>query len=268
MELIQKFIKRRKELQMTQAELGAAIGQSDKRISDYESLRRIPTRETVVQICRVLGLDVVPETPRLPTPAQHLCPPRVYRRPGKRSTQEAIWSLFGKAPELAWLKKFLSPQVKALLNEYPADSGWEAAVHLFLVAAKAEFVRVRPQEEGFYQHVVLHPFDEMPAGHLQFPAFSLEWRGRLLMFIPQVKVKAEGYNFDLDFLVGLRRRRQPHWVNVEIDGEGHDSSGDPFRTRCVNMPTLRYRPPHIRSKDFLEVVLNAILESEPMTIAA
>ncbi|CAN0421412.1 unnamed protein product, partial [Phaeothamnion confervicola] len=129
------------------------------------------------------------------------------------------------------------------LNHFPTDSCWEAVVLLLLAILGAARVTARPLEERYFRHTILHPLDGLPAGHLRLPALILEFKGRLLLFFPQVVLNVSG--FKLDLLVGVRRRDRPSWSNIEIDGEGHDASGDRYRTDAVGLPTLRYKPDDI-----------------------
>ena len=253
---------RRIALDLTQAELGARIGRSHKRISEFELETRAPDPEAKIALCRVLNLPAFStETELLPALCRHLVKPRFYVRPGERSTEHRLWAARTRAPEWAHrINDCLVPKRKALLNLCASDSCWEALILAHLMATSARQVSVQLLAEGYYQHVVLHPTDRLPAGHLRFPALSVQWGEESLLFVPQVPLRTmEGAEFTPDFLVGVRGKGPSKWIDLEVDGEGHDGSGDRYRMNLLGMRTVRYRPAQIRARDFVETLFSDLL---------
>ena len=259
MNFAQTLKQRRNELQLSQSQLGQVLGIDRKRISDYESGRRIPDDETVLVIAKKLGFpDFNVDRQILKASTLHLARPRSYSFDMKYTTESRIYRAMERKPILRRLTQYLSPVLMRQLNQLPCDSCWEGAIVGELMGLGAKPTTAIPLEERFFQHGILHPIDKLPAGHLRLPALQLLWNGNLLLFIPQVLIEKPKYT--LDFLVGLRRRDKPFWLDLEADGEDHDFSGDKVRTNLLSMPTLRYQPDDICSPTFGEDLMKAILK--------
>lgn len=258
MNFAQTLKQRRNELQLTQSQLGHVLGIDRKRVSDYESGRRIPDDEVVREIAKKLSLkDIKIDRQGLKASTLHIARTRSYAFDMKYTVESRIYKAVERRPVLRRLITHLEPKLLLELNQLPCDSCWEGAIVGELVGLGAKPTTVIPLEERFYQHGILHPLDKLPAGHLRLPALQLVWNGYVLIFIPQVLI--DKLKYTLDFLVGLRRRDKPFWADLEADGEGHDSSGDRDRTNLLSMPTLRYRPDDICSPTFGEDLIKAIV---------
>lgn len=261
---------RRIALGMTQRELGKAIGKYHKRISEFENEEVRPDNETFALLHKHLGFfEVEPPQPKLLRPKKHLRRLRSYGRKGDRPTEARLVKAWHESTEQQRIVSLLSSKDRQKLELYGCDSLWEATVMAMLIVfIKVKLVGVRPLEEGFFEHVVLHPVDQLPAGHIRFPAFMVVWKKRRILLIPQVPVRAGGVTFTLDFLVGVRRKGGPCWLDLEFHGEGHNFSGDRFRQEALRMRTLRYGPDDIREPGFIEKMMDDILEATGPSILA
>lgn len=50
----------------------------------------------------------------------------------------------------------------------------------------------------------------------------------------------------------MRVERTKVWINVDVNGEGHDGREDVRRTKLVGLPRLAVTPDRLQRRDFLE----------------
>lgn len=133
----------------------------------------------------------------------------------------------------------LDPQIRknsdwqTFLRLAPSGSRVETELHLQELDRGADFAQTSTGMTGFDQHLVADFHSNRARGHHLMPALvTKDW-----LLIPQVTVLTPA-KFTLDCLVVVQH---PHrtFIDLEVDGSGHDSSEDKRRHDCLGMPTLR-----------------------------
>jgi len=139
------------------------------------------------------------------------------------------------------------PWVKLYLREACFDSYLELIFSLHLLEAGAQPGWCAPQLMGFTTLPVVDPRDRDIVGHRSRP--SLLFNGWL--FFPQVSVLTRKRIMRLDLLAGRRLRNSVYWLDVEVDGEGHDPNEDWVRTSELPFPIHRVQTRKVVSGEFL-----------------
>ncbi len=89
---------------------------------------------------------------------------------------------------------------------------------------------------------------------LQFASTSCKW-----LLFPQVTLDARKALYRLDALACVIHDGQRHWIDVEVDGPGHDSAFDKEREGLLGVATLRIDRNDLRRRDMLEVLEQRLL---------
>lgn len=122
----------------------------------------------------------------------------------------------------------------------PCHSKFEADRWLDLADRGACPRLASPLALGFRQH---HLVDEqsLGLGERVRPCLRLQELRRTLLVFPQVKVRTQRNQFQLDGLGLLFGEGERLWFDLEWDGGGHDSSKDEYRQRQLSMPEIRVK---------------------------
>ena len=82
------------------------------------------------------------------------------------------------------------------------------------------------------------------------------------MLFPQLTLDTRKAYFRLDATLCMRDGRQRVWMNIEIDGAGHDGEFDAERQRLLGMPTIRLDRQALLTEDLVTMLatrLRAVL---------
>jgi len=246
---------------LSQLAVAQTTGIPVTRVSNYERGIRTPSPEHIKLLSQALGISstqlidetdwLTPEDRRALRRASRITRQRYlrcfeYRPPRDRpmilqirkamaqypNLTRGLLACIARRPDVALVEKVLSTMV--------AGSALEVIVHLTLLAAGADLVMVAPEASGFRQHPVVDPRTRAAVGDCEVPAYYIRVDGIDVLFIPQVAVAARRSVWCMDFLCAvIDASRRVHWLDLEVDGEGHDYAADPARTADINLPTVR-----------------------------
>ncbi|HXE72863.1 MAG TPA: hypothetical protein VNO81_09385 [Candidatus Nitrosotenuis sp.] len=141
-------------------------------------------------------------------------------------------------------------RVERFLVGFPCGSGHECLFDLCLLALNALPARLSPLRLGFADPRLQDPATRRYVGHCLMPSLVLYRPSLTEVYWPQVPVRTERQPYTLDFLVALHDGRNQVWLNVEVDGPGHEGSGDEDRARQIRLPTMRLRSETLLRPDF------------------
>lgn len=236
---------KRNQLGLSQRALADRLGVDPGRMSRLESGQRRPTEQEHFLLCRVLNLGNLPGPGHRPPQAV-----RTLHDNGRRASEHAELYLPPSdresrlrllAAERQW-PDVLKPLVERIRRrpDYPYVNFWAAQLSLDS-ADEALYVTLRlaqgatpalypPLRLGQLAPMIRCPVTRQLVGHRPFPCLAL---GRRFEF-PQVTLSTPRLH-RVDFLVF-----DQVWQVVEIDGSGHDFSGDAEREEQIGLPTVRF----------------------------
>jgi transcriptional regulator with XRE-family HTH domain len=256
----------RKNYGWTQNDLSTRSGIPRKRISAFEQgVLGVPPEE-LRALSDAFGrdpreLDVLPAraTGGQPKPgrellARHRCGPAPAPAP-RFNGEGRLGACRSRHPRvLARLEPLIasSQDFQLFLREAASDSRPETMFHLFELERGARFCRVSIAEIGYELRPVIEYFTRLAIGARALPALvTPEW-----LLIPQVTVLSP-WRYTMDGLLVVQQPRRT-FINLEIDGRGHDHSGDTERTARLSMPTLRITENEVLENVSLTTRLRAI----------
>lgn len=261
---------------LTQRELARRAGLTETRVSDFERGIREPTSEQVESMAGALELSAsdltaatswLSETERAALSSvsarqrRRLYRAFRWRPPRDREMHLHLRKAMAKWPNLVrglirWIEgRPDGSMLMRLLSEMPAGSAVEAVVHLTLLAHGADIVRVAPQPAGFRQHPVVDPSTRRAMGDCEFLAYAIDLYGMRCVLIPQVSMACRKSTWCVDFLAAVTDRRGVvHWLDLEVDGDGHDFSSDRQRSEDLDLPTARITQEEVLRGDTLELL--------------
>jgi transcriptional regulator with XRE-family HTH domain len=239
----------------SQRYLSKQTGISQTRISQIEDGRQHPTKKEWEQLQRSLGAVATP----LPVKLQRPYPNQAWAT----NRPELSWTV--EAPVNARIyrarksfgpifDKLLSrvagredaPLSFRFLNDAGLDSGDEAAfwIHGFAVGGRACWYS--PVRAGFRSlPIVDGPEERKVIGDLRHPCLEILRANYGILLFPQLRLITRRGFYRLDALACIRRGRKRCWVNIEIDGGGHDGEFDAERESQLRLPTIRLRKSHL-----------------------
>lgn len=144
------------------------------------------------------------------------------------------------------------PAIQRYLREAVADSRYEVLLWMQCLNRQFGPARVSPLRCNFRAVPV---FDEQATGDLLWPALVCRQPFPVIL-LPQLTVVARGEFCRLDLAIGARLGRRRLWVNGEVDGEGHDPTGN---ERRLGLPTLRLTPEDVLAQDAVDRLLARVL---------
>ena len=242
----QQLLRIRQSLGITQRELARRCGLSATRIAQLETSRRLPTASEVAQLA---SLDVTLSQREFPLPPPASLLQRFRKDHGHTPVYPVhmrLKRLREKIPIEGLLSKILrrpdAAACRAWLGTLPTESCDELLPWLRLLADADSL----PYSLSLSQ---LH-FDAYPVKDLRLPRAALELRlgESVAVLFPQVTIYAiQAYRVDILVEIASGRRRMTKFI--EVDGAGHDPSGDHRRDRHLRQ-TLRFTPIEILRNDW------------------
>lgn len=250
----------RTRLGLTQQDLAEQTRIDRWRISHFERGIGVPDPGEQRALCPVLELcssalaHAAPAgpRPRLADERKGLAPRTPYRMPRDRPSSvryRAAWKAyptFLRGLERQLQDREDSEWIRVYLREAVFDSGLEMMASLQLLGDGAKPGWVSPQTAGFSQLPIVDPKTREVTGHHPYP--TLAWEGCLLF--PQVSLRAR-HLLTPDLLVGARTSKGVKWVDVEIDGRGHDPKFDDVRAQELDLPVVRFETKRVLDGSFL-----------------
>ncbi len=139
------------------------------------------------------------------------------------------------------------------LRHANSESGLEAYLWLALVSEGARIAWLSPSRVGFRKWAVVDPKSREILSDARFPAVEMTLNGYPVLAFPQLTLQARnGSIYRLDGLLGIMVGQNRVWVDIEIDGAGHDASFDSERETKLDLPRLslavdNLQVPHLTS---------------------
>jgi DNA-binding XRE family transcriptional regulator len=240
----------RKMADMKQAQVARLTGISQSRLSALESGRRPCSVDEWLRLraCLPLGPLDLPEKLVLPTPrpmwratapertTSGQCAPSVREFAAKKSFGQLAVQAGAQAARLhnpALIAKFFS--------DAGLDSGHEHRFWTQLMAEGGAPCWFRPLKAGFEDLCVVQRETKKNLSDRRLPCLDVAGKTWDWLLWPQVTIDARQAYYRLDALAKVQRNGESHWLNLEIDGEGHDSEFDHRRARHLGLPTVRLK---------------------------
>lgn len=250
------------------------------RISDFERGSRPPNLAALEALSKPLGFDLRDlafrtrwEEPQRGRPNRQVetsilrrfSPDldEIYLPPRKKDFafhMAAVRDRFGA------VLKVLEPRFDALpdragaeifLRDLPVDSAEEAVLDLHTAGLAPVRTHLSPASLGFFAHAVIDPVTRVVVGHRRRPAFALQLDEALYVLLSHVAVRPADTAI-MDRLVGVREGATS-WIDMEVDGGGHDSRRDEQRAAAIGLPVLRVTTEMLHDPRFMTKVLWTLL---------
>ncbi len=147
-----------------------------------------------------------------------------------------------------------------LLHFGCCESGLEALLWLRLLVAGAILSWVAAARLGWCRMPMVD-LDNHVLNDRLWPAFVLS-EPFLCALLPQVRLRPwDSKPYRLDFLACVRTASGLVWVNVEVDGAGHDTRWDRKRTAALRLPRVSLSEEDILADNFLERLQTRLLRA-------
>jgi transcriptional regulator with XRE-family HTH domain len=248
---------------LNQAEIARRTQIDKRRLSQIELDKRDPTPEEVQRLAGLGLWDNKTYAARRPTRCytsewiqrphaakRHSSHPLSARIARARKTFgpmiERLLASLGQGKERAVRKDFLDNSC--------LDSAPELLFWLLLLAAGGRPRWLPPSRTGFRRLPILDPSTRQIISDARFPCLESELDGLSLLAFPQLTVLARGRQYRLDGLLGLKVNRQKVWINLEIDGLGHENRFDEERATNLGLPSIRLTSKELSSPDALRLL--------------
>lgn len=239
---------------------------SSARLTQLEKGHRFPSREEWKELSRHISLGPYPARFKLPAPKE-----RWAADLPKTSTPERSLSIRLASARSTFAADFerLNLIVQSrkdfracheFLSSTALDSGDEAFFYLRLLAEGALPCAFSPLRAGYRTFPVIEPETRRVVGDVRRSCLELINDQQESLIFPQVSLLVANRIFRLDALVCARCTQQRVWIDLEIDGPGHDCTQDRRRELQLKMPTLRVSRPQLSEPDFIANFIRSISE--------
>lgn len=263
--------KARRYRQWSQSVLAQLTGISRGRLSHFENDRRQPTLDESERLHRCLALRSRPKAaPTLPFPGKswrRCAPPVKFEK--KRTIYTRLLAArksFGQIvnDKLEIVHSRNDRRFSELfLKQARLDSGHELLFWVQLLAAGGKPCWLAPLRVGFRSCPVVHPDSKICIADVRHPCLELTGDRWSSLLFPQLTLDARRSYFRLDALACVRSGGRRRWINVEIDGEGHDPSYDEDRQRLLGLLTVRLNRVEITYPSMLALLQAKLLSVFP-----
>ena len=259
----------RKQKGLSQNKLAKLTGLRQSRISQIESGDRPISEDDWSRLCIHLeGSEPLPARPALPYPD-----PSWRERPPQLSLQGDVpldtrinraRKIYGSTIDRC-LNVILRRDDSALslkfLNEACLDSADETTLWLLCLAGAGRACWYALSKAGFRNHRVMDAAWKKTISDVRIPGLEIKRETCMLLLFPQVRLETSRARYRLDALCCVKIARQKCWVNLEVDGTGHDAEFDTQRQTHLGLPTVRFTRSALRRPDFLELMERRSLEA-------
>lgn len=130
--------------------------------------------------------------------------------------------------------------------------------------ALAQFIRAgfapkvdSPLLWGF-EHLTLLDFLGNLLGARYLPCLLYKKDKCCICLWPQVTLRTENGSFRIDGLLFYKTDKTSGWIILEIDGEGHRSAGDIYRSSLLGLPELRLSSSDVRGQYCMQRLLDYV----------
>ena len=259
----------RKKRQWTLANLGRQAGITKSRLSQFENEHRYPTEQEWDRLRPLLNLAAYQPFERCELPAAR----KLWTAPEPSLNAELDRPLTSRL--YAARKSFgaeMVDQALALMNRREdralcakfleragVESGHELLFWLKLLGAGAQPCRISLAKAGFRRLAVVDQKTRDILGDLRHSCLDLEGDHFACLFFPQVTVDTRKAFFRLDALACVYSGRERYWVNIEIDGQGHNHRFDEERQEMLGLSTVRLDSSEVGASDTLAILKRKLI---------
>ena len=231
----------RRKKQWTQVAVATSLGMRPARLCQLERDQRHPSRDEWSLLATCLALGPYPTVIDLPPPVGGWRSQSPGPDVGDRSVsarRRAARRTFGLVVDvLSSRVSNLGKTSQTFLQHACLESGTEYFFWLKLLAEGGHPCCYSPARAGFRNWPILARRGVEYVGDLRLPCLEMTEHGWLLF--PQLTVDTRRAIYRLDVLVCCRIRYGRIWINVEVDGSGHESRFDQQRQADLGLPTVR-----------------------------
>ena len=250
----------REQHQLQQCTLCSKSQIKADRMSRFERGTRYPTPEEWQRLDALLDLGCYQPPPDEPAPPANWKPdPPLLCWEGDKPLSSRVYAArctFGPPVDATFedvLSRDDAEVVEHFLHRSCLDSGHEYYFWLMLLGLGGLPRWFSPLKAGYRTHSIVDRRTGRVAGDLRHPCLLLEAAGAKLLLFPQVTLQTRKGQYRLDALVCVKVGQRRFWVDIEIDGGGHDAKFDLQRQRILGLPTLRFNEADLRRSDFSEL---------------
>lgn len=243
------YLKQARRLRkLSQSEVCKIVGISRAQLYRLESGQQVVAAPEVAKALRdLLGIAVLEARQVLPVGDRaDICP----------FDLESVNPLPWRVAWTSWGSLGIAARVREWMSQFlPADSACECSALSQLVAAGAEPLLGSPHQWGFDLHPVVDGHGRL-LGARVLAGLSYQRPGLQVALWPQVRLRVDDRHcYRVDALMDFRLGRLRRWLVLEFDGEGHQSSGDTYRSNKLGLPEVRISGREIRQNQTLARLL-------------
>ena len=237
----------------SQDEAATRIGMNRQYLIRLEQGRALPTAAQAQRMARCYEAPVSCDA--MMVSGRRLCDRADLRPYRLEAVNRAPWRAAQKFWGGRMAKANLNPQVwEWMCHHLSGESSHECYFWGQMQCAGAESFLGNPLVWGFDQHVLVDRLDKL-LGVRILPGLAYK-RGDLeIVFWPQVSVRTEKHTFRVDALLFVRKGKKRFWMILEIDGAGHDASGDAYRSQQLQMLEVRLSGEEIREGKAFQLLI-------------
>ncbi len=256
----------RETVQLSPASLCTKSQMSSARLTQLEKGHRFPSREEWKELSRHISLGPYPARCKLPAPQERWAADLPRSSTPERSltvrlaSARATFETEFERLELVVQSRKDFRACREFLESTALDSGDEAFFYLRLLAEGALPCAFSPLRAGYRTFPVIDSDTRRVVGDVRRPCLELIDEQQESLIFPQVPLLVANRIFRLDALVCARCPRQRIWIDLEIDGPGHDFTQDRRRELQLRMPTLRVGRSQLSEPNFIANLVRLISE--------
>lgn len=240
---------RREELNLSQLQVAQAAQMSRAHYQRIEGGHVLASSDQAHALEMVLGVPVLSEKHLIrPSDRRDMSRAPLYRVEDRsRATwmqASRLWGLHGVDPAL-WTQ---------ISRFFETGSARECSGLTQIAAAGAELRLDSPLLWGFDRHVLVDHHDRfLGAAHL--PCLLYDKEKVTFALWPQVRLRPADVTWCLDGLLFFRLGAQRRWLDMELDGGGHDPRNDLFRAYQLQLPEVRITGEEIGTGEVFRLLL-------------
>lgn len=241
----------------SQGEAATNIGMNRQYLIRLEQGRALPTAAQALKMASCYGAPVSSE-------AMMVSGRRLCDRAGSRPfSLEAVNPEPWRAAQKYWGGRMASEGLDPLVWEWmchhlPGESSHECYLWGQVQCAGAQPFLGSPLMWGFDQHVLVDRLGKL-LGVRILPGLIYQQGDLEVILWPQVSLRTDKHTFRVDALVFVRKGRKRFWPIVEVDGSGHNSTGDAYRSGQLQMMEVRLSGEEVRGGKAFRLLMERLL---------